>query len=635
MLLPASPPKRRRYTTPTPEVGWHTFVKQAAALEFADAHPPASGDPAAGGVQVWAQEKDRLGKRSYVVATRTDFWRRYRTLHPPFRHHYELIRTGRPCHLYFDLEFCRKANPDLDGERAVGTLREQVCASLSRCYPEDYPLDDCQVVDLESTTDAKFSRHLLFRLPGAAFADSHECGRFVHALCKQLAARRAAEPRLAELFVAPPSSSSSSSSSSEAFIDGRPNGNHPLAAPEPAARVCIVDLSVYSRNRCFRLYKSSKVGKVAQLLPAGLSEERLMFLPHEAETELFLSSLATNVPGEARLLRGPPSEEQARDAEGGDASEAAVSGTSAAGAAHVLIPSHPTASAAVAAAVSTAEVASMAAAASPATLAAALLPPVLLPRASSRSDWAPPLPPVLLGRPPRADMSAHIGATTFRSGECPLAPALVYFVLSAWTAKTGVTASARAWSAEPERRRLTLALAPSNRWCEHVQRQHRSNGTLLRVDLERAIFAQFCYDPDCRAAGFRGSSELPIPPALCAAASGTGGGTGSGGGAGDGVGAGADGGGGVGGGTSSAVATNGGGPTSCGCDQGWLSEKVLASMPLEELVAAHRRGSHADSEVAVEVEEPRAATAATAMMSDDSSTSWLVSDEALAAVEGV
>ena len=63
--------------------------------------------------------------------------------------------------------------------------------------------------------------------------------------------------------------------------------------------------------------------------------------------------------------------------------------------------------------------------------------------------------------------------------------------------------------------RLTLCLGPENRWCAHVQRPHKSNGTYLSIDRHRQSFAQYCFDPDCRAGGFRGSDELPIPPELC------------------------------------------------------------------------------------------------------------------------
>jgi hypothetical protein len=35
---------------------------------------------------------------------------------------YEVIRAGRPCHMYFDLEFNRGANPDVDGQLLVDRL---------------------------------------------------------------------------------------------------------------------------------------------------------------------------------------------------------------------------------------------------------------------------------------------------------------------------------------------------------------------------------------------------------------------------------------------------------------------------------------------------------------------------------
>ena len=75
----------------------------------------------------------------------------------------------------------------------------------------------------------------------------------------------------------------------------------------------------------------------------------------------------------------------------------------------------------------------------------------------------------------------------------------------------------RSWSVDRERSTLSLVLGPENRWCAHVQRFHRSNGISLRADLRpgRRCLVQHCFDADCRAAGFRGSDELPIPPEVC------------------------------------------------------------------------------------------------------------------------
>ena len=303
-LLPASPPKKRRYIAPTPEVGWHTFSHQAAAFEFIDAlHAERSRMPNADEQEpkLWALEQDSQGKRSYVVATLDDFWRRYRTLQPQLRHYYELIRQGCPCNLYFDLEFCKRSNPhlgDSGGDALVATLKDETLSALRRLYFEgEEEAGDansgCTIVDLDSSTEKKFSRHLVVRLPGAAFADALHCGRFVHALCSRLLERRAGERAVAALFVAPPLAN--------AEADPEVSQSSASESSPAHAHTCIVDMSVYSRNRCFRLYKSAKAGKTAALLPHGWSEERLYFMSHQDEAQLFAQSLVTEVPAGARL----------------------------------------------------------------------------------------------------------------------------------------------------------------------------------------------------------------------------------------------------------------------------------------------------------------------------------------------
>ena len=41
------------------------------------------------------------GKRSFMAASYRRFWDQYELLSPLDRHHYEIIREGLPCHLYF------------------------------------------------------------------------------------------------------------------------------------------------------------------------------------------------------------------------------------------------------------------------------------------------------------------------------------------------------------------------------------------------------------------------------------------------------------------------------------------------------------------------------------------------------
>lgn len=344
----------------------------------------------------------------------------------------------------------------------LGELRTALATLLNEnvCSHETW----CHVVDLDSSTEKKFSRHLILRLnEGAtAFASNADVGRFVHALCTDFLAR-AAQPRMSELFVAPP-----------ARTDGVPAAD--------AQRVSIIDLTVYSRHRCFRLYKSSKVGKRAELVPAAMSQESLFLMPHAEEMSLFMASLVTNVPSGASLLR----------VDGDDATSSADAGNALLG--------------------------------------------------------------VRLPRPPMSD-SAPCSAGAMHRGDCPYAD-LAAFVLNAWTHKAGLPSRLYRWSVEEKANReaVTLALGPENRWCAHVLRPHRSNGTFLRVDLRKRAFAQFCFDADCRAAGFRGSDWLPVPAPLCDGAL-------------------------------SLMASS----TAVGVEGAALvSEAALAALPLDEIVAAYR-----------------------------------------------
>ena len=270
MSLVGRSPKRSRYRPPDEEHGWHAFGLQEDAFRFVDARPDDN-------LRVWAAEINRDGGRKYYAANIDEFWRRYRVLKPSFRHFYELIRSGEPCLLYLDLEYDRAANPTCDGERMVATVVALLSEALDAAYGAAPRAAD--VVDLDSSTERKFSRHVLLR--GAAFADNLHLGRFVLAWHAALGARRAAELRVDELWV-------------------HEKGATAADAPRTAF---FVDLSVYSRNRCFRLYKSSKLGKGAELLPAGMSEEQLWFLPHADEEALFRRSLASDVPPGATLLR--------------------------------------------------------------------------------------------------------------------------------------------------------------------------------------------------------------------------------------------------------------------------------------------------------------------------------------------
>ena len=49
-----------------------------------------------------------------------------------------------------------------------------------------------------------------------------------------------------------------------------------------------------------------------------------------------------------------------------------------------------------------------------------------------------------------------------------------------------------------------------NRWCERIQRSHKSNNIMWNVDFRSFQYWQTCHDPDCRAMHFKGKRhDLP------------------------------------------------------------------------------------------------------------------------------
>ena len=309
------------------------FAKQAWALEVADilagrGAPEAFADDREGfarrsaaradyafygvdadnPVRLWAEEIGSEGQRRYVVAHDKAFRDLYDR--SDARHYYELIREATPCRAYFDLEFAVAGNEALDGDDATRAwlatfadavekafyaptqlFREHAAAADALGFYDLCPDLDVQlrleldgspdldaaiprfeaaaaaaeadeaalyehlagvcrrrrgepfsavdhvdgVLQLDASTDSKFSRHCTFALPdGALFADAVALGGFVRGVL-------AASPKLR-------------------VVRGSDGGLE-----------TIVDASVYSRNRLFRLCGSTKRGKQRPLvvLPRG------------------------------------------------------------------------------------------------------------------------------------------------------------------------------------------------------------------------------------------------------------------------------------------------------------------------------------------------------------------------------
>ena len=296
------------------------------------------------GVKILANENGPGGRRCFLVAHTSALWTKLCALPPIRRHFYEIIRDGAPCHLYFDLEFhrpltpqqlqnnssesscadvgSRRANGSVDGERLTAILLHRTAVALQNSF--GIRIQSSDVLQLESSTPDKFSRHVVIRLPSTAtafdsinkstssssgsddsgcyldlpgvpltspaipmFRDVSHVGAFVHALVSDLERERASDADVRCLWV--PSvkgraggavggtrsvtlnnstDAGTATANDYAAVSGHRTSTANVA-PAATPAEFIADLSVYTRNRTMRLPYSCKYGKTAVLLPAS------------------------------------------------------------------------------------------------------------------------------------------------------------------------------------------------------------------------------------------------------------------------------------------------------------------------------------------------------------------------------
>ncbi|GMN44528.1 hypothetical protein TIFTF001_013734 [Ficus carica] len=241
---------------------WSTSPRQDEAIKFAKGHENA---------RVFSYQDHYNGQRRFLVSTYKEFWKRYKNMDSKFRHHYEVIQEGLPCHLYFDLEFSRKENAERDGDEMVDLL----ISIILEGFHDKYSIQGNHewILELDSSTDVKFSRHLIIRLPKTAFKDNSHAGAFVNEICSRILDGKEKDGRYEKLFVK--KESASADSPGQLFVD----------------------TAVYSRNRCFRLALSSKAGKSSVLLPTGRYKAKDM-----SEEDMFMASLICNMDVDCKKL---------------------------------------------------------------------------------------------------------------------------------------------------------------------------------------------------------------------------------------------------------------------------------------------------------------------------------------------
>ena len=348
----------------------------------------------------------------------------------------------------------------------MAELVEELCQGLLREY--GIQVDRTAFIDLDSSTDKKFSRHLIVHLPDhALFADACEVGVFVKRVVGTLA---------------------------EEIANGALQSRRPVLARHLYVRTkegkgtvvaenntCFVDLGVYTRNRLFRLLGSAKYGKPSSAalriasanafpFPHGFANDRF-YVPDQAH------AIDLGTPGSIAVTCSCTDQEMARFSSALDWTAHA----NALAATLVVPPSHSE------------------------------KVPLILSRIDGdckalRASLARRTPETLDCHRPTTDGGRPDRRTQY--GPSPF-PVLDRYVANVLGSRGGAVGWIRAWDCD---RLLSSSATPccityhmkGNRYCERVGRQHRSNNVMWTVDLGCMRCYQTCHDPDCRAVGFRG-----------------------------------------------------------------------------------------------------------------------------------
>lgn len=280
---------------------WKEFPKQDMAFEYFDKLSPTQRHD----VKIFQYEAFHSGKRKFLVASMSKFSDMYLSVSHDRRHVYEIIREGFPCRMYFDLEYCVATNPTTHGDALVQKWIHLVLWKLHSMY--GLCIGSEHVVVLDSSTADKFSKHVIIQL----FSQQHHSGQgicgaprgrevlfannaivknFVDSLVQDITV----EVSLGYILEAHRSYTESHAEPDGAGLanDAIPlhQGDQPSTAPSNRhvptlgafipkpqyadlwvtnasgdKKMCFADLSVYSRNRMFRIFMSSKFGKKAKL----------------------------------------------------------------------------------------------------------------------------------------------------------------------------------------------------------------------------------------------------------------------------------------------------------------------------------------------------------------------------------
>lgn len=219
------------------------------------------------------------GAKKFVAASYDAFYAHYAQLPPQQRFYYELLQEGLPCHLHVDAEFKRKFNPQAKSDAEIHGL---FCSEITEMLRGE---GEVRVLSLDASNERKFSRHYIIKVVGRCFANNYHCGAFMRRFCNRMIEKYGAPKENNPFF----------------FLDEQ-KVRMEEATTERVMFFC--DLAVYTRNRQFRIYGSTKrAGEYRPLLLMG--EEKTEELRREKFEDLLIQRVTLEEVRRAIMTREP------------------------------------------------------------------------------------------------------------------------------------------------------------------------------------------------------------------------------------------------------------------------------------------------------------------------------------------
>ncbi|KAF4517026.1 hypothetical protein B566_EDAN013219 [Ephemera danica] len=258
--------KQRRTPLLSPSRTFKVFDRQDEALAFVKSRP-------GNNLMTFVVQSVETGCRTFLVAHPKEFWVHDIEKEKSHRCSYEVIPEFSPCKLYLDLEFETEFNPNCDGIKMTEIFIKLVAHRLFQLY--HLKIDRTMILDLDSTTDKKFSRHLIYQIPFLCFASNYEVGLLIQEICTWI---RVGDEKLC-------SDVGITEDELKSLIVKDRHGKDKLFCDE----------GVYSKNRHFRVYGSTKPHKNSHLQISPQNEYTVPISDDKLRDEaIFLASLVTN-----------------------------------------------------------------------------------------------------------------------------------------------------------------------------------------------------------------------------------------------------------------------------------------------------------------------------------------------------